>query len=108
MNELQAIEILLDANRGIYIPQAFAQEIVGQSQPSDSESYWRHVSQEDWDILMTGPDHDLYWEAWKNVPDTATFSADGHTSTLHQDRGLFAICSALLSPLQRAEFFGPE
>lgn len=76
------MEILLDANRGIYIPQAFGQTY----DPED----WG-MSPKDWDPLLAGPGHDLYWEAWDNVLANASYTdSKGHRWFLFQDGDLFA------------------
>lgn len=51
--------LLLDSNRGVYIPQSFAEEI--------RREFVSGVSAEDWAVLESGPDHEWYWEAWNNV-----------------------------------------
>ena len=75
-------ELLLDGNRGIYLPESFAHH-------TDCDRW--HYSKEDRDILLCGPDHEHYWDAWSDVLDNAYFEADGHFWALDQDCDLFAI-----------------
>lgn len=55
--------LLFDSNRGIYIPQNFAEEII--------RDYVSGVSDEVWKTLENGPDDEWYWEAWDSVMDSA-------------------------------------
>lgn len=51
-------ELLIDSNQGIYIPQSFARSY-GHYLPADQA--------ENLAILLQGPDHDEYWDAWESV-----------------------------------------
>lgn len=76
------VSCILDGCRGIYIPQTFAQCF-------DTDKWG--VSQEDVEILLSGPDHEHYWDAWQDVIDNASILENGNEWTLHQDSDLFAI-----------------
>lgn len=77
------IEILADSSRGRYIPHHFAEAC-------DMEAWG--VKPEDAAILLAGPDHEWYWEAWDSVLSSASYTDDdGHTWTLYQDGDLFAV-----------------
>jgi len=73
-------ELFLDGNRGIYIPQQFAEAI----DPAD----WTGINAEDLDVLRAGPDHDSYWDAWQDVLDHAE-TKDGRV--LWQDGDLWIV-----------------
>ena len=73
-------ELFLDGNRGIYIPQQFAEAI----DPAD----WTGINAEDLDVLRAGPDHDSYWDAWQDVLDHAE-TKDGRI--LWQDGDLWLV-----------------
>jgi len=75
--EFMEMECLVDGARGIYAPQFFA-ECYGLE--------WG-LSQEDMDILLAGPDHEFYWEAWDDVWMGVTLELDGKTWHLHCDCG---------------------
>jgi len=51
------LEHIVDDCRGIYIPQFFCQNY------EKTEG----VDNEDWEICLSGPDHEHYWEAWDNI-----------------------------------------
>ncbi len=72
---------LLDDSRGIYIPKVFA------------ESYsWDNVNPEDIDILLCGPDHEYYWDAWDSVLQSARYvDKNGKPWRLYQEGDLFAV-----------------
>jgi len=82
--------LLLSDARGIYIPRDFAEGFNMED--------W-HVSAEDAAILLAGPDHEWYWEAWESVLNNATLTtktatkhyAPGTVFTLYQDGDLWAI-----------------
>lgn len=88
MNAMNAVECLLDSNRGVYIPQNFAEECLGKG------TTWTGVSEEDRQILLAGPDHEKYWDVWCDVLDTASIEVNGHKYTLQigENGDLFAIC----------------
>ena len=70
----------LDSARGIYIPQNFAESI--------SLDEWTGIDKSDFDILLAGPDHEDYWEAWTQVLDNAESNCG---ATLWQDGDLFLV-----------------
>lgn len=71
-------------NRGIYIPQFFAQTVGRQ--------YVENVQPEDWKTLEEGPDAEWYWDAWSNVLDRAVIkSPDGKQGFLWQDGDLWIV-----------------
>lgn len=77
-------EIYADGARGVYIPQHFAESV--------NRSMVTGVSEEDYAILETGPDHELYWDTWDDVMQSAVVTtADGHTWTLWQDGDLWLL-----------------
>lgn len=59
-------ECWLDSNRGVYIPQTFAEDFLLDC---DGRLY-KHVkgvSFNDLKILCAGPDTEWYWETWESV-----------------------------------------
>jgi len=76
------MELLLDENRGIYIPQVFAQTIDLTKVKTLDHLLW------EFEVLNAGPDHPDYWEAWDTVIDELEFT-DG--STLYQDGDLWIL-----------------
>lgn len=76
----------LDGNRGIYIPRDFAQCFI------DRDKSVSGVNAETWAILESGPDHELYWDAWSAVLDNATVTdTDGTVYRLWQDGDLWLV-----------------
>ena len=76
--------LLLDGNRGIYVPQAFAETM--------NRDHISGVSPEQWAILEAGPDHEWYWETWADVESGAVLNDPDHGEMyLHQDGDLWAI-----------------
>ena len=69
MNTTRTIQpeplLWLSGARGIYIPRDFANSFADRS--TDVQG----ISQEQWDILEAGPDHEWYWEAWDEVEQDA-------------------------------------
>lgn len=74
--------ILIEDVHGIYIPQWFATKF--------DLSQWG-IADADADILMTGPSHDHYWDAWDDVLKNARYQYDGNVWRLHQDGDLWAV-----------------
>ena len=70
--------------RGVYIPQYFAESIVRECLSG--------VSEEDMKILLVGPDHEQYWDAWCDVCDNAILTDEqGVTFNLYQDGDLWLV-----------------
>lgn len=81
---MQAMILLLDSNRGVYIPQHFAQD--------EQLTAEFGFAADDPDITLLKAedslDNEWYWEAWNNVLEKAK-SEKGYT--LHQDGDLWAV-----------------
>lgn len=68
--------LLIDGNRGIYVPQAYAQEYPDTLDACDR------------DILLSGPEHEYYWDTWDNVINSDNpVTIDGMTGTLQEYEG---------------------
>lgn len=85
---------IVDGANGIYVPQAFCRRY----EKTDK------VEQEDWDICLSGPDHEFYWEAWENIlNDWGGEETDGAGNTfeiyLFQDGDLYQ-CRRPVTPVQ--------
>jgi hypothetical protein len=78
---MSGLELLISDSQGIYIPKNFALY----------EEDMDGVSQEDMDILKSGPDHEWYWEAWDEVLANATKTINGKVWRLYQDGDLWAV-----------------
>lgn len=76
----KSAELYAACNRGVYIPQHFAESM--------KPSQWRYIKDSDMDILKAGPDHSEYWDAWQDILDNAE-TIDGRI--LHQDGDLWVI-----------------
>jgi hypothetical protein len=77
--------LFADSARGQYIPQYFATEV--------KRELVTGLEPDDWTILETGPDHELYWDVWIGVCDSAvvTNPDNGIKYTLHQDGDLWLV-----------------
>ena len=76
--------LLIDEAMGIYVPQSYAVRY-----PHLIESAFCDDTLQ---ILLAGPEHDHYWEAWDDVLRTpVTFK--GKKWRLEQDGDLFAVCA---------------
>ena len=81
--------ILLDENRGMYIPQAFITRYEG----------WEGISDGDRGILREGPDHPEYMEAWDDVLENATWTDKrGIQFRLEQDGDLWVVPVDAINP----------
>jgi len=76
--------LLLDGNRGIYIPKTF----IYRYYPTSTTG----ISEEDSKILLQGPDHDAYWEVWDDVLNNGRFlDSNGIEYTIYHNDDLFAV-----------------
>ena len=87
MYNLPETAILYASDRhGIYIPQYFSESIKPECLSG--------VSGEDMAILLAGPDHESYWDAWADVCDHAVLTdSNGVTFHLWQDGDLWLVPS---------------
>ena len=85
MYDLPETAILYASDRhGIYLPQYFAESIKPECLSG--------VSGEDLAILLDGPDHEHYLDAWCDVCSTAKITdSNGVTFYLYQDGDLWLI-----------------
>lgn len=72
--------LFADSARGVYIPQHFAE--------SAQRDKFTGIDSEQWGILESGPDNDLYCDVWDEVLDNAETTCGG---VLHQDGDLWII-----------------
>jgi len=97
---MSGVTILLSDNRGVYIPQNFAEGFMPH--------YWG-LDENDEDIatLREGPDAEWYWEAWESILTRAKhIDPDGSVWLLQQDGDLFTYCEALMTYDEKVDFFG--
>ena len=83
---MQTVYFYADDDRGIYIPQHFAQSI--------TRAYVQGVSDEEYGILEDGPENADYWEVWSDVLNNARIVRGvdgGQTFSLFQDGGLWLV-----------------
>ena len=71
-------------SHGVYIPQYFAKSV--------DTMYLSGVTDEDMAILLAGPDHEHYWDAWNDVECSAVLTDDaGKEWVLYQDGDLWLL-----------------
>ena len=99
---MSGVTILLSDNRGVYIPQNFAEGFMPH--------YWGlEDNNEDIKTLRKGPtsENEFYWDAWDRIIMSARHTdPDGNVWLLSQDGDLFAYCEALMTTEEKVEFFG--
>jgi len=96
---MSGVELLFLDNRGVYIPQNFAEEL---------RTDWLHnVEQEDLDILAQGPDYEWYWETWDRVLNNAYYEDDnGNIWRFWQDGDVWMYCEELMTEEEKHNLFG--
>lgn len=70
------LQHVVDSHHGIYSPQIFAQRF-----PKGP------CADEDWRILLEGPDHPNYWDVWSDVADN--WESDGFV--ILESEGIFLV-----------------
>ena len=98
---MSGIHIIASDNQGVYIPRNFMEDAMYEG--------WKGISEEDKNILLAGPDHEQYWDAWDMVLNNAHFT-DGNNNKwlLFQDGDLFIYCEKLMSDEEFKDLFGEE
>lgn len=97
---MQAMELLISDNRGIYIPQDFATLF--------DLSLWSNIEESDIETISQGPDAEWYWDAWDSIVSMAQYKHGGHTWHLWQDGDLWAFCPELMTDEEYENFFGRQ
>ena len=109
-NTLPAVALLLDSNRGVYIPQNFVTEcmilaIDGFGWSGVTVEDIATLAMKDGDDNFVSPyDIEHYWETWGTVCNNATFTENGHVWRLYQDGDLWAICDELMTDEEKENF----
>ena len=93
---LPPLALLLDSNRGIFIPQHFVTQF--------DLTKWEGINPSDVNVLKSGPEHAHYWEAWDDVTSNATHTYEGNVWRLHQDGDLWAYCFELMTDEEKTNF----
>ena len=97
---MESIACLVNGAHGIYVPQAFVEAY--------THNVWG-IADADAEILRAGPDHELYWETWDSVLQSARYTSDdGRIYSLYQDGDLFAIAYDALTDDEYRDFFGED
>lgn len=81
----EVLHCIVDGSAGIYVPQLWA-----KSYKRGSWHGFNYV--QDVKPLLTGPEHEHYWECWEDIINTAYFVDEkGTVWTLYQDGDLFIV-----------------
>jgi hypothetical protein len=78
-------QLLIGDSHGIYIPQLYCSDI----SKDDCEAL--SVCWEDVKTCQSGPDEELYWDAWQSICDSASWEESGEQWLLLQNGDLWAI-----------------
>lgn len=100
---MSGMHLLLDGNRGVFIPRDFA--------GFDHSMRSFNIDEDDADlqILRAGPDHEHYWDAWDSVLGRAKFTdSKGNEWHLTQDGDLWMYCEALMTDDEYEALFQSE
>ena len=90
------VMMILDDNRGQFIPQDFAEEFC--TQDNIENGVIKGIDQEQIQILKDGPDNEIYWDVWDEVTIDCEIHFGNDIYTLHQDGCLFMINLENMSP----------
>ncbi len=71
-------KLLLDGNRGIYLPVGFIEYVWDNDRDS-----WHGIDEDTAEIVRDGPEHPDYWECWEEILNNATWC--GHWRLEHDD-----------------------
>lgn len=85
---MESSKLILDDNRGIYIPLNFVQDF-------DLEQFsgWE---QDDIDTIQDGPDNEQYWDAWDRILNNIYHvDQNGYKWILEQDGAVWMVCPEL-------------
>lgn len=102
MSKPDMILWLSDA-RGVYIPRDFAQSFANRAKSVSG------VSDDNWEILEAGPEHEWYWEAWSEVEQSAIITDDeGNKYTIWQNGDCWLVPDGMEWDEQNETYKWPE
>ncbi len=81
---MESIILFADSNRGIYIPQHFAESVEREFVQGIDLSLLD-------ELIEHGIEYEYYWDIWTEVLDNCKLVKDGKTYSLHQDGDLWLI-----------------
>lgn len=97
-----AVNLILSDARGVYIPRDFVTD--NYKVAVDHCKAW-NITQEDAEILASGPDHEFYWETWDTVLSNAQYTdEEGNKYVLSQDGDLWAFCYERMTEEEKSNF----
>ena len=83
------LTLLLDSNRGVYIPQNFTEQF-DLKQFNITLTEWQKES-------LSDINNEWYWDAWNSVLDNASYTdVNGNKHFLHHDGDLWLVCYEML------------
>lgn len=86
-------ELLLSDSHGVYIPKFWCDELSSEEEAERFSVSWDSVL-----VCQSGPDEELYWDAWQEILDSAEWEEDGVEWRLHQSGDLWKVRSAAELP----------
>ena len=91
-NPDEDVRLLLSDSNGVYIPQLYCQSL------SEEEAEESGISWQDVLTCQSGPDEELYWEAWQQICDSAEWKEDGEMWRLLQNGDLWQVRADAVIP----------
>jgi hypothetical protein len=76
-------ELFLNDSRGIYLPRDFAESVRFELVTG--------INANDWDVLLAGPEHELYWDVWSDCLDDVVIDDGNRKFRLYQDGDLWLV-----------------
>ena len=100
---LDAVTLILSDARGVYIPRDFVTDTYNKVDVDHCKAW--NITQEDAEILASGPDHEFYWDTWCDVLSNAQYNDDeGDKYFLCQDGDLWALCYDRMTGEEKSNF----
>lgn len=81
-------ELLLSDSHGIYIPKLWCDELSSEEEAERFSVSWDSVL-----VCQSGPDEELYWDAWQEILDSAEWIEGRENWRLHQSGDLWKVRS---------------
>ena len=98
MEKLDAITLLLDSNRGQFIPRDFVNEFKLEKFGfvEDQIELYKEEMQE--------PSHEYYWDNWNSILMNACYKQDENEFYLYQNGDLWLVCPELMNDEEKENF----
>jgi len=94
--------MICDSRHGVLIPHIVTEELINckHGWANDERLDWSNVYEASIQILLSGCDEELYWEAWEDVLDNLKIDFDGEPYIMIHNKDVWLIPEKCMDELE--------